>query len=406
MNKEQYITTKEQEPMSTLGWLGPKGTFTELARMVLQRDKYQNHIPVECASITEICERVARGEIQLGIVPIENSTAGDVKDTLAALSHLDLQITGELIIPISQNVFVKKGANLEKIKIIKTKDQAYYQSSQEKLQELFPGHIFVPVDSTAMAVRMAAEDPTIAAIGAPNAARALGLEKELDMIGNFEENPFNTTTFVVLQKPTEIVPELTDHDKTTFIATLIDKPGSLYHYLDVLQSWRINLNKIRSFGKINGDHVFLISIDGHLADMRLRKAIQFNPSREKVGPRILGSYKCAEYVPPQVSALPPIDYLVRQIQSEMEKGTMSTPNETVAIFTLNSEVGALSKALRPFAQRNINLAALDSMPTRRKMGEYAFYLACDKNANGLEDALLELSSYCTQLVLLNKNERR
>lgn len=168
-----------------------------------------------------------------------------------------------------------------------------------------------------------------------------------------------------------------------------------------MQAWGINLNKIRSLGKTNNDTSFLISIDGHGAEDRVREAMQFNPSREAALPKMLGSYKRADYSPPAVGGIPSIDHVVRQVQADMENGTSITSQETVVVFTLNDEIGALAKALRPFADSQINLTAIDSMPTRRRMGEYAFYLAYDKNASGSDSAIEELAKYCTQVVLLN-----
>lgn len=385
------------ETEKTLAYLGPPGTFTELAgKQVLEWPRYRASQLVECKSISLVCELVAQRGATYGVVPLENSTAGDVKDTLLALSRLDLQIIDELVVPISHSLYMQPGARVSRIF---TKDQAYYQCEQN-LRKLYPDHQFTPVDSTALAVRMAAEDPMIMAIGSRNAAESLGVADKLERIDGIEDNPFNVTTFVVIRKPGETTP-ITGKDKTTFILSLRDQPGSLYHYLDVLQAWGINLNKIRSLGKTNGDTSFLISIDGHSAEDHIRKAMQFNPSRESIRPRMLGSYRRTEYTRPKIDGIPSIDHVVEPIRAEMENGNSATPQETAVVFTLKDEVGALAKTLRPFTDRNINLTAIDSMPTRRRMGEYAFYLTYDRNAPDGESAIQELSRHCTQVVLLN-----
>lgn len=385
------------ETEKTLAYLGPPGTFTELAGMkVLGWPGYDGVQLIECQSIARVCELVAEGQATYGVLPIENSTAGDVKDTMLALTTLELQIRDELVLPISHSLYRQPAAIVSRIA---TKDQAYYQC-ERNLRRLYPNHEFSPVDSTALAVRMVAEDSTIAAIGSRNAAESLGVADKLERIDDMEDNPSNVTTFVVIRKPAEIMPA-TGQDKTTFILSLLDHPGTLYHYLDALHAWGINLNKIRSLGKTNGDTSFLISIDGHSVEDRVRKAIQFNPSRESVRPRMLGSYRRAEYVPPNIDGVPSIDHVIKQIRAEMENGNSATPQETAVVFTLKDEVGALAKTLRPFADRNINLTAIDSMPTRRRMGEYAFYLTYDRNAPDGESAIQELSKHCTQVVLLN-----
>jgi len=99
-----------------MAWLNPDGTFTKIAA-----DQYamgKDHIKLDsgAGSIREIFELVRAGSADLGIVPIENSTAGPVKDTHQAFTQLDdIVILGEVVIPIKHFLYMKPGVKNEDI---------------------------------------------------------------------------------------------------------------------------------------------------------------------------------------------------------------------------------------------------------------------------------------------------
>ena len=73
-------------------------------------------------------ESVARGETELGIVPIENSIEGPVGITLDSLAHkFNLNIFDEIIIPINQNLIVNPGTSMDDIEDVNSHSQAIAQ---------------------------------------------------------------------------------------------------------------------------------------------------------------------------------------------------------------------------------------------------------------------------------------
>ena len=82
-----------------------------------------------------------------------------------------------------------------------------------------------------------------------------------------------------------------------------------------------------------------------------------------------------------------------------------THYKTSIIFSSGHVSGALYKALREFAEREINLCKIESRPTRKKAWEYNFYLdfeghidekICQDAIKGLEStgsAIKVLGSY-------------
>ena len=96
-----------------LGYLGPNGTFSHQAAMEWSEGKEEIK---EFSTIYSVILAVEKGEIDRAIVPIENSIDGSINTTLDTLAFdVDLYITGEYILHISENLMVKKGVKKEDI---------------------------------------------------------------------------------------------------------------------------------------------------------------------------------------------------------------------------------------------------------------------------------------------------
>ena len=93
-----------------LGYLGPNGTFSHQAAMEWSEGKEEIK---EFSTIYSVILAVEKGEIDRAIVPIENSIDGSINTTLDTLAFdVDLYITGEYILHISENLMVKKTEKL------------------------------------------------------------------------------------------------------------------------------------------------------------------------------------------------------------------------------------------------------------------------------------------------------
>ena len=111
-----------------LGYLGPNGTFSHQAAMEWSEGKEEIK---EFSTIYSVILAVEKGEIDRAIVPIENSIDGSINTTLDTLAFdVDLYITGEYILHISENLMVKKGVKKENIKIITSHPQPIGQCSK------------------------------------------------------------------------------------------------------------------------------------------------------------------------------------------------------------------------------------------------------------------------------------
>ncbi len=242
-----------------LGYLGPIGSFSHQAAVNFSHGKEELK---EYKTIFTAIKAVDKGEIDRCIVPIENSIEGCINTTLDMLAFdVDLYITGEYILHISQNLMVKKGSKKEDIRLITSHPQAIGQCAGLISSE-FPDADIEYADSTsAAAKRVSEEGGSIACIASPNSASLYDLEILYPDCGDDKNN---STRFVILEKsPCRTV---TPHDKTSIAFTTEDKPGSLYKALELFSQDKINLKKIESRPMKDelGKYMFFIDIDGNI----------------------------------------------------------------------------------------------------------------------------------------------
>ena len=92
-----------------VGYLGPKGTFSEYGAYEISKN-YKECELVPFKTIPDVIFATESREIDEGVVPFENSIEGTVTATIDALIFdVELYLKAELVIPVSQNLMVKKG---------------------------------------------------------------------------------------------------------------------------------------------------------------------------------------------------------------------------------------------------------------------------------------------------------
>lgn len=222
-----------------VGYLGPQGTFTERAAILFSRE-YPAHL-LSFSTIPQALSAVDKGEIELGIVPVENSIEGTVTITLDMLAHeLDLFINGEIVLDIKHYLLVSQD-NCRPIKKIYSHPQALAQC-RKYLAKHYPWAELVTTNSTAEAVqRVKDEREGLAAIGSVWAGERYGL-KVLD--ANISDNEINQTRFLIIGKKNYA---LTNPTKTSLsLALKENKPGELYNILGIFAREQIDLSKIES----------------------------------------------------------------------------------------------------------------------------------------------------------------
>lgn len=267
-----------------IGYLGPKGTFSEEASIRYFTENDVEGIPY--STFLDIFEAIQEGEIEQGIVPIENSIEGTVNVVLDGLQlNSDLFINGEIILDIEQHLLVLDGTELEDLKEIWSHPQPLAQCRNfiRNLQVRTKSY-----DSTASAALdlLKTQNKSVGVIGTSWAAKKLDLKI---LASNIHDFPENHTRFFVIKKGRV---ESNDQQKTVLLITPSEEhPGVLVNILNVFSSLNLNLTWLESrpTKKRLGEYQFFMNIDTGLNNERIEKAVSI---LQIYGHhvRVLGSY--------------------------------------------------------------------------------------------------------------------
>ena len=277
-------------PLRTIGYLGPPGTFTEQAVHSQPDLGRMRHRPL--GSIAEVLGAVAGGEVDLGLVAIENMIEGSVTATIDALAFdTDLLIQREIVMGVNLNLLVRPGGRLDQVERISSYPVAYAQCRSYLSQHL-PGVPFRAANSTADAARELAEgdDAATAVIATRRSAEVYGLEV---LAAGIEDRPKNQTRFVLVGSDGITPPS--GHDKTSMlIYQRTDAPGSLIGILQEFAARAINLTSLQSRPTKAGlgHYCFLVDCEGHVADELVADALR-NLMMKTARVKFLGSYPSA-----------------------------------------------------------------------------------------------------------------
>jgi len=274
-----------------IAYLGPAGTFTEMAAGQLPHSDKAQLIPV--ASVTDALDAVLAGTADRAVVPIENSIEGGVTATSDALANTaGVQIYGEYLVPVRFDLLAKPGTKLAEVSDILTHPVAYAQS-RKWLEKNLTTHSHIPAASTAAAAKALAAGAGADAVIAATAAAALyGLEVLASDIG---ENKEAQTRFIELGRSGKPATK-TGSDKTSVVVELPgDKPGGLLEMLEQFAARGVNLSRIESrpVGDKFGRYRFNIDAQGHIEDEAIAEALM---GLHRFSPKVifLGSYPRAD----------------------------------------------------------------------------------------------------------------
>ncbi len=274
----------------TVGYLGPAGTFTEQAVYSQPDLARMQHRPI--GSIVGVFQAVQSGEVDLGLVAIENMIEGSVNATIDALAFdTDLLIQREVVINVNLNLLVQPGVRLDAVERVRSYPVAHAQC-RNYLTEHLPGVAFEAANSTADAARELAQstDHTVAAIAPQRSAEVYGLEI---LAADIEDHPDNQTRFVLVGA--DGIPAPSSHDKTSMIVyQRSDAPGSLVGILQEFAARAINLTSLQSRPTKAGlgQYCFLVDCEGHIADEIVADALR-NLRMKTAKVKFLGSYPSA-----------------------------------------------------------------------------------------------------------------
>lgn len=247
-----------------IGCLGPRGTFSHMAATRQFGSSVEYMILDDIAAVFE---EVEREHVDLGVVPIENSTGGGITDTLDSFMDTSAKVCAEILIQVHHNLLSNHSP--AQIQRIYSRPEVFQQCRKWLGIELREAER-IAVASSAKAAEVAANEPGAAAIGSSLAAELYGLNI---CFANIEDNPTNITRFFVIGHQE---PRPSGDDKTAVMFTTAHKPGALAEVLDVFRDHQVNLTHIdkRPSQRVNWEYCFFVDCEGHMADAKVADCIE------------------------------------------------------------------------------------------------------------------------------------
>lgn len=246
-----------------IAYLGPVGSFGHAASL---RHFGGSAKFIPKSPQTDIFIEVETGRADYGVVAIENSTYGSVRDVLEMFQHTQLQICAEIFLPIDHNLLSKSPMS-EVVKVY-SHPQPFAQC-RKWLHQNLEGARQIEVASTSEAAQIAADEHGAAAIASKLAAEIYDVPISSASI---MDDPTNTTRFLVVGWHAA---ERSGSDRTSILFAIKDRVGALYEVLSVLERHKINMSRIESLPARTKawEYVFFVDFDEHAEDKNVRTAL-------------------------------------------------------------------------------------------------------------------------------------
>jgi prephenate dehydratase len=267
-----------------VAYAGEPGAFAEDAVIAAFGDV--ERLPV--GSFREVFERLASGVVATGVVPIENSVNGSVREVYDLLLEHELAIVGEVVVPVDLSLAALPGQHLDGIERVYSHIQALGQAERFLRSRDWT---LLTTYNTAGAGKLIADggEPGAAAVLSARAAERFGLQVLAEGIQDVADN---RTRFLILAREAErAAPDPAGAYRTTLAFAVRNEPGTLLHALRTFADHGINLSSLESrpSRSVAWEYVFWADLDAHVAAPELADALSELRAVATLV-RVLGSY--------------------------------------------------------------------------------------------------------------------
>ncbi|MBQ8859511.1 MAG: chorismate mutase [Clostridia bacterium] len=265
-----------------VAFCGVEGAFAAIAAKKIFPDAERVPYPDFRAAY----DAVLSGECDSAVLPIENSTAGEVGNVLDMLFFGSLHIAGVYDLFIAQHLMACAGTHRADIKKVISHPQALAQCA-EYLRE--HGYATEPYENTALAACYVAEqkDPTLAAIASAETAELYGL-KILEK--NVNQKNMNMTRFAVLTRAVNEDASVRGRH-SILMFTVSNEAGALAEAINIIGKYGYNMRCLRSrpMKELVWQYYFYVETEGNLFAPRGKEMLaELSHCCDKL--KVLGSF--------------------------------------------------------------------------------------------------------------------
>ena len=226
---------------------GVTGCFHEVAAKQYFKDE---NIEIEpCASFELTLNAVVNGTVNYAVMAIENARSGSILQNYTLIRESGMKILGEQNLRIIQNLMALPGQTIDAIHTVSSHPIALAQCMDYLSQR--PQWTLIESDDTALSAKEISEKKLygVAAIASKAAADIYGLEIMASEIETYKQN---YTKFLIVGKQ-----GVDCGDKMTICFSTKHQSGALAKVLVKLADRNINLSKIQSVPKFNGEWEYM-----------------------------------------------------------------------------------------------------------------------------------------------------
>jgi len=286
-SQQLHLLNYDKTGLKRVAFQGIEGAYSELAGRKYFAPFLDLTLFAGVDTLEQVINAVEDGDVDYGLLPVENTAAGSINEVYDLLSIAQLSIVGEEVLRVEHCLLAVDEVPLANIRQIYSHPQALAECM--KFMAKLPNCQAMPYADSAMAVKKIKEekDPNSAAIGSEEAGKLYGLKV---LRRNIEDQQNNFTRFLVLAKKPSAV-DIRIPCKTSLIMSISHEEGSLLKALSLLHEYKINLSKLES-RPIPGmpfQYLFYIDFEGNVAEARVAEAIEKLRS-VTTSLKVLGSY--------------------------------------------------------------------------------------------------------------------
>jgi prephenate dehydratase len=250
------------EDLKLIGFQGEHGSFSEVAAGLFDRGL----LCISCDEFREVFEAVESGLLHYGVIPVENTLGETVPDVNEFLVDRDLQISGEIKLPIRYCFLALPDTDLRDIHLVYSSRQALSQCQRFLTERGLEGRPYH--DAAGAAKMLLRERPKgSAAIASRFAAEFYNLAVLDEAV---EDHHGNITRFLILSKTGG-----REGNKCSIVFATEDKAGTLFRVLKEFADEGINLTRIESILNRDdpGNYLFFVDFNGSMRDEAVQRAL-------------------------------------------------------------------------------------------------------------------------------------
>ncbi|MBS0445463.1 MAG: prephenate dehydratase [Proteobacteria bacterium] len=267
--REIMSACRALETPTRVAYLGPAGTFSELAALGYFGSSI---VRVLCANADEVFHATSAGSADFGVVPVENSAEGVVTRSLDLFLTTPLIIVGETSLYVRHNLLRREDA-IQGIEAVCAHPQALAQC-HAWLSNHLPHAERRPVASNAEGARLASLDARLAGIASERAASEFGLHIVAPAI---QDDAHNRTRFAIVAHPhSHPQPRTSGSDCTSLVVSVPNRPGAVHDMLVPLKQHGVSMTRFESRPARSGqwEYYFYIDLQGHPDQPHVAAALQ------------------------------------------------------------------------------------------------------------------------------------